>query len=320
MKKINSLLISFFLLLSFLAKSNPQIDKSFTESDIILKTKSGDIYGTLTIPKKSSNISVALIVAGSGPTDRNCNNQTMKCDAYKKLAYGLAESNIASLRYDKRGIAASKQAGKNEVELSFDDYVEDTKQWISLLREDKRFNKIIVIGHSEGSLIGMIASTTADKFISIAGAGQSADKILKEQLGTQPQVIRDISFPILDSLANGKLVEDVNPLLNSLFRKSVQPYMISWFKYDPQVEIKKLNIPILIIQGKNDIQVSVEDAKKLSVANPNSKLIFIDKMNHIFRTVDGDKQANIATYNNADLPLTNGFVKDIVNFILEKEN
>jgi fermentation-respiration switch protein FrsA (DUF1100 family) len=162
----------------------------------------------------------------------------------------------------------------------------------------------------------MIAATSADKFISIAGAGQSADIIIKEQLSTQPKEVQDLSYPIIDSLAKGKTVDNVNPMLNSLFRTSIQPYMISWFKYDPQIEIQKLTIPILIVQGTNDLQVTVADAKRLSKANPKSQLMIVDNMNHVFRIVDGDKQANFATYNNNTLPLADGLVKDIANFIL----
>ena len=290
-------------------------ETAFIETQLILKTKNGDIFGILTTPKKFSTISVALIIAGSGPTDRNGNSPAMKSDAYKKLAHKLSENNVASLRYDKRGVAESRAAGKSEVELRFDDYVNDAKEWIQLLKQDKRFSKVIVIGHSEGSLIGMIASTAADKFISVAGAGQSADKTINKQLSSQPKEVQDISGPILESLAKGETVSNVNPMLNSLFRTSVQPYLISWFKYDPQIEIQKLSIPILIIQGTNDIQVSVEDARRLSKANQKSQLILIDKMNHIFRTVDGDKNANIATYGNPELPLTDELAKNIVIFI-----
>ena len=94
--------------------------------------------------------------------------------------------------------------------------------------------------------------------------------------------------------------------------------MISWFKYDPQIEIQKLNIPVLILQGTNDIQVTIDDAKRLSKANPKSQMILIDKMNHIFRIVEGDKQANIATYNDSSLPLSVDFVKDITTFVFNK--
>jgi pimeloyl-ACP methyl ester carboxylesterase len=292
-------------------------DTIFMENTVILETKTGQIFGTLTTPKEFTNIPVVLIIAGSGPTDRDCNSTMLKSNAYKKLAYGLAGNNIASLRYDKRGVAESKAALKKESDIRFDDYVNDAKEWIQLLKKDKRFSKVIVIGHSEGSLIGMIAGFKSDMFISIAGVGQSADKTLKEQLSTQSEQVKNLSYPIIDSLKNGKIVENVNPMLNSLFRLSVQPYIISWFKYEPQIEIQKLNIPILIVQGTNDIQVRVEDAKRLSKANPKSQLVLIDKMNHIFVTVDGDKQANIATYNDPALPLADGLVKDITDFILK---
>ena len=291
-------------------------DTAFIETEIILRTKSGQLFGTLTTPKKYSKIPVALIIAGSGPTDRDCNQAMMQCNAYKKLAYGLAGNNIASLRYDKRGVAKSIEAAKSESDLRFEDYINDAKEWIQLLKKDNRFSKIIVIGHSEGSLIGMIAAANADKFVSIAGPGQSIDKALKEQLSTQSKEIRDLTYPVIDSLKNGKIVNNVDPSLYSLFRLSVQPYTISAFKYDPQIEIQKLVIPILIVQGTNDIQVSIENAKRLSKATPKSKLVFIDKMNHIFRAVEGDRQANLETYNNFNLPLAEGLVKEISNFIL----
>lgn len=316
MKKSNIFLALFFFI-AIIANASTIKDTVFIEAKITLQTKTGEIFGTLTTPEKFDRIPVALIIAGSGPTDRDGNNPMMKNNSLKILASELSKNGIATLRYDKRGIAESKTAGKSETELRFDDYVNDAKEWIQLLKHDKRFSKVIVIGHSEGSLIGMIAGTTADKFISIAGAGQSADKIIKEQLSTQPKEVQDLSFPMIDSLKNGKTIDNVPPMLNSLFRPTVQPYMISWFKYDPQNEIKKLSLPTLILQGTNDIQVSVEDAKRLSNANPKAELVLINDMNHILRVIEGDKQANIATYTKGDLPIANELVKSITTFILK---
>lgn len=290
---------------------------SLVETTLILQTKSGAIFGTLSTSKISGKIPVALIIAGSGPTDRDGNNPAMKNNSLKKLAYELSKNGIASLRYDKRGIAESKASAKSEADLRFEDYVEDAKAWIALLKADNRFSKIVVIGHSEGSLIGMLAATNADKFISLAGAGQSADKILKEQLAAQPKAVQEMSFPIIDSLKNGKKVDNVPPMLQALFRPTVQPYMISWFKYDPQNEIQKLRIPTLILQGTNDIQVSLEEAKRLSTANPKSEMVLIENMNHIFRVVQGDRQANMATYAKADLPIADKLVEVITTFVLK---
>lgn len=301
-----------------LASASDVKDTTFLETEIVLQTESGKIFGTLTTPKKFSKIPVTLIIAGSGPTNRDGNQSGMQSDAYKKLAYGLAENNIASLRYDKRGVAKSIWAAKKESDLRFEDYINDAKDWIRLLKQDKRFSKVIVIGHSEGSLLGMIAAPGADKFVSIAGVGQSADKCMKEQLSTEPKENKDLVYSIIDSLKKGKTVNNVDPNPNYAFRLSVQPYIISWLKYDPQIEIQKLNIPILIIQGTNDIQVTVGDAKRLLKANPKAHLVLIDKMNHVFRTVEGDRKANLETYNNFNLPLADDFVKEISVFILRQ--
>lgn len=316
MKKTTLILVLLLSSTHLWASSNG--DTTFVESKIILQTKTGEVFGTLTTPEEFEKIPVALIIAGSGPTDRNGNNPVMKNNSLKMLARSLSQDGIATVRYDKRGIAESMPAGKSEADLRFDDYVNDVRAWITLLKQDERFSNVVVIGHSEGSLIGMIAATEADKFISIAGAGQSADIILKEQLSAQPKEVQDLSFPIIDSLKNGKSVENVNPILYSLFRPSVQPYMMSWFKYDPQDAMSKLSVPSLIIQGTNDIQVSVEDAKHLSKANPKAQLALIENMNHIFKIVKGDKQANLATYSNATLPIADELTNTLKNFIIKK--
>lgn len=289
-----------------------------TEETVILKTESGSIEGTLTMPDAKLPVPVTLIIAGSGPTDRNGNNPMMSNNSLKMLAEGLAKNGIASLRYDKRAIGASKNAGVNEADLRFDMYIKDAVDWVQLLSQNKKISQVIVIGHSEGSLIGMVASQNQGvaKFVSIAGAGQSADKILLEQLKTQPPAILDQINPILDELVKGNTVENVPQMLFSLFRPSVQPYMISWIKYDPQTEIAKLKKPILIVQGTTDIQVSVEDAKRLQAAKPEAKMVIIEGMNHIFKNAEADRIKNIQTYSQPDLQLNDKLVPAISEFIL----
>lgn len=290
------------------------------EETITLKTETGDIEGTLTMPEAKMPVPVALIIAGSGPTDRDGNNPMMKNNSLKMLSAELGKKGIASLRYDKRGIAKSQQAGVKEADLRFENYIQDAVSWVQLLKENKNFSSIIVIGHSEGSLIGMVASQNrlVGKFVSIAGAGQAADLIIREQLKAQPQFILDQSTPILDELVKGNRVENVPQMLFSLFRPSVQPYMISWFKYDPQVEIAKLKKPTLIVQGTTDIQVSIEDAKRLHTAKPDAKLVVIEGMNYILKNVEADRTNNIQTYNQPDLPVNIELVEAISSFVMIK--
>lgn len=313
MKKL--FIVAAVLFLSFVHAQDKN-ETTFKESALILKINTDQLFGTLTTPDLTKKYPVALIISGSGPTDRNGNNPMMKNNSLKMLAEALAKNGIASLRYDKRGIGESKASAISEETLVFENYTEDAKSWINLLKQDKRFSELIVIGHSEGSLIGMIAGAKANKFISIAGPGESADELLKTQIASKSnQQLNDLTFPIIDSLKNGKTVKNVDPMLNSLFRASIQPYLISWFKYDPQTEIKKLNVPILIIQGNKDLQVTVKDAELLSQANKNAELLIVDKMNHIMKNIEGDNQANMASYTNENLPVSEIMTSKIISFI-----
>jgi len=291
-----------------------------TEKVVTLKTTTGDLEGTLMMPVSNSSETIALLIAGSGPTDRDGNNPAMKNNSLKMLAAELNKNGIASLRYDKRGIGKSMQAGLKEADLWFENYVNDAKEWTVYLKNELKFNNIIVIGHSEGSLIGMIASQNniVSKFISIAGAGQSADKIIREQLKSQPISVTIPANTLLDKLAKGETIADVPPILYSLFRPSVQPYMISWIKYDPQKEISKLRIPVLILQGSTDIQIGIDDANRLAKALPKAKLVIIEGMNHIMKPAPADRQMNITTYTQPDLALKKELVFNIISFINPK--
>ena len=313
MKKLFALVAVFFL---SMLHAQTKTESTFKESPLVLKINVVEIFGTLTTPATGTKFPVALIISGSGPTDRDGNNAMMKNNSLKLLAEALAKNGIASLRYDKRGIGESKAAAVAESNLVFENYTEDVKSWINLLKQDKRFSKVIVIGHSEGSLIGMIAGAKADKFISIAGSGESADKLIKTQIASKAnKQLEDLTFPIIDSLKSGNNVKKVDPMLNSLFRPSIQPYLISWFKYNPQTEIKKLTVPVLVVQGNNDLQVTVKDAELLSQANKNAELLIVDKMNHVMKIIDGDVQANMASYNNENLPISEVMTNKIISFI-----
>ncbi len=320
---MNTKIVAFIISLCFAFSAlfaQDKTDSLFTESETELKTSTGDISGTLTVPDNARISPVVLIIAGSGPTDRDCNSPMgIETNAYKMLAAGFAMNGISTLRYDKRGIAKSKAAMTSESDLRFETYINDVVAWIAFLKQDKRFSGIILLGHSEGSLLGMIAAEKSDVsgFISVAGVGKTADKLLQEQLkGKLPPNLVAESNRILDSLRMGKTVSNVDPNLMTIYRPSVQPYMISWIKYDPAKEIARLKIPVLIIQGTTDLQVTVADAKMLSAAKPDAKLLIIENMNHVLKESDADVQKNIATYKDPNLPLKSGLVDDIVNFIM----
>ena len=293
---------------------------SFAQSsDVTLQTMTGALHGTLVTPPGDGPYPVVLLIAGSGPTDRDGNSKALPgCnDSLKMIAAALAENGIASLRHDKRGIAASAAAGPKEDALRFETYVDDAKQWVKKLKSDARFSSVTIAGHSEGSLIGMLAAGEADGFVSIAGASQPAGAVLREQLRTKlPLSLLEENERILQSLEAGRLVENVPPQLAALYRPSVQPYLISWLKYDPSAELAKLKIPTLIIQGSTDLQVSVDDARRLARAK-SSGLLIVDGMNHVLKLVDGDLAQQLPSYGDPTLPVAEKLIDELAGFALD---
>ena len=291
------------------------------EEDITLNTPTGDIHGKLMLPQSGTPCPVVLIIAGSGPTDMNGNSigTGMTNNSLLFLAQELAAKGIATVRYDKRGIGKSTAAGSKEEDLRFDHYIDDAAAWADRLGSDARFNKVIIAGHSEGSLIGMVAATRSKvvkAYVSIAGCGSPAYEILEKQLQSQPQQIQQESAAICKELREGRTVEQVPFYLAALYRQSVQPYLISWFAYNPGVEIAKLDIPVLILQGDKDIQVGTGEAEKLHAALPSSSLYIIKDMNHVLKHCDTMQQmAQLATYRDAKLPIKPELVSTMVEFV-----
>lgn len=287
-----------------------------------VKVKGGTMFGQLEIPPGEGPFPLMVIIAGSGPTDRNGNSIAFpgKNNSLKMIAEDLVENGVATIRYDKRGVGNNTSLVGKEEDLRFDQYIDDAAKWVQLAKKDKRFSKVGIIGHSEGSLIGMVASqkAAADVFISIAGAGRQIDQVLFEQLQAQlPTNLIEESTNILKKLKQGEQVKIVSPELQSVFRSSVQPYMISWLQYDPVEELQKLNCPILLVNGSLDIQVPVKDAELLHQAKKYSDLLIVDKMNHVLKEAPADREGNIATYSNPDLPLAKALMDGIVDFLQE---
>jgi len=278
------------------------------EQPVQLETATGTLHGTLLLPAKvDGKVPVALIIAGSGPTDRNGNSPALpgQNNSLKLLAEALANEGIASVRYDKRAIGASAAAATSEADLRFSHYVDDAAAWVRQLRADRRFSTITVIGHSEGSLIGMLAtvSADADAFVSIAGAGRSLGDIIREQLDRNlPSAMKPDAFRILDELRAGRTVAEVPQPLIALYRPSVQPYLISQLNISPAAEIAKVKVPVLIVQGTTDIQIPTGEAEVLKAANPAAQVALLDGMNHILKEVR-EQAKQVASYSDPTLPL-----------------
>lgn len=286
-----------------------------------LATPTGILHGTLELPAGHGPFPVVLIIAGSGPTDRNGNDKSLGLDTncYKLLAQYLTKRGIASLRYDKRGAGDDFILALPENKLRLQTYVSDAVGWGEELRRDPRFSTLTIVGHSEGSLIGMLAvrKIPADGFVSIAGAGKRASKLLLMQLKARlPVGLYRTSQAIVARLAAGQTVAQIPPELQTLFRPSVQPYLISWFRYDPSREIAKLKIPVLIVQGERDLQVPTVAGRALYRADPAATLVLIPRMNHVMKDVGTSIQDDTRAYADPNLPIDTTLARSVASFIL----
>jgi uncharacterized protein len=301
MKKIITILVTLFSMSVF----------SQEKLDITINPL---IKGTLISKSEKNKTNLTIIIAGSGPTDRDGNQTTIKNNSLKFLAEGIVNPKNDVFTFDKRIFAQMASGKLDEKNLSFTDMITDVQDIIKYFKT--KYKKIIIIGHSEGSLVGMIAANgSADAFISLSGPGRPADFIIEEQIAKQAPTMVDEVHKNFEILRTGKTFENKNAMLGSLFRESVQPYLISWMKYNPQDEIKKLKIPTLIVNGTKDLQVGVTDAEFLKKSKPNAKLEIITNMNHVLKEIKGDNSENIASYSNPKLPVVNELIIKINAFI-----
>lgn len=286
---------------------------------IDLDTGQGVLHGSLLLPQQDTPPPVVLIIAGSGPTDRDGNNPAGgRVDNLKRLALLLANANIASVRYDKRGVAASQPATPDERDLSVERYVADVVAWGHKLKADPRFGSLILIGHSEGALIASLAAEQAgaSAVISLAGSGRPMAEVVREQLAERlPPAQLARGSALLDRLEAGQTSLDVPAPLRQVFRPSVQPYLITLFRQDPAAAFARLPMPALIVQGRNDVQVDVADAQKLKDAKPDAHLVLIEGMNHMLRISPKDMSEQRESYQNPQLPLARELGEQIVAFI-----
>ncbi|GEN46017.1 alpha/beta hydrolase [Alkalibacillus haloalkaliphilus] len=283
---------------------------------LTVDTEFGPLQGELLEPEGEEAQTVALIIPGSGPTDRNGNSPGMENDSLKMVAETLGEQNVASLRYSKRGAGENSEVTIPEEELAIEDLVEDAVKWLQKLDEKEQYDQLIIVGHSQGALIGSLAAlqVDVDGLVSLAGAGRPMSEVLLDQL--EGQLTGDLleeAEMIIESLQEGEYVEEVSSELYSLFRPTVQPFIATWFTYNPTEIASSITVPTLIAQGTHDTQVFVEDAENLAEAYPNNDLVIVDGMNHVLK--DSPSPNDMSSYADPSIPLSEDLVEEINQFI-----
>jgi len=283
----------------------------------------GPLRGTLLAPAGEAQATM-LIIPGSGATDRDGNSPMGVAAApYRLLAEALAERAIASVRIDKRGMFASAAAG-NANAVRIRDYAADTRSWIDAIRAQSGEGCIWVLGHSEGVLVALATAAESAEgicgLILVSGAGRRLSDVLREQVRASPPLAPhlDAALAAIDRLERGERVDvtGMSPMLLPLFAPPVQDYLIDNFSHDPAALAARVQVPMLIVQGLSDLQITEADARRLATANPRARLVLLPNVNHVLKRVDGDdRAANVATYADPALPLATGVAEAIAEFV-----
>lgn len=297
-----------FLFLFFVFNANAE------EEPFLIKTNAGNIMGFMTMPEKAQNIPLVIFVSGPDLVAMGSEDAGNELNSLKLLTEELKKAGIASYRIDKSSAFAN-----DESKLVFDSFVEGLITGVDTFFLKKRFSKIIVAGRQEGVLIGILAaakSARINALLSLGGYGRSGDEVMKESLAGPTAATNKVIFDYIEQLKAGDSLKALPRGFYPLFRPSIQPYLISWFKYKPTLEIKKMVAPVLIISGSTDLKTKPKDAQNLLLGKPLAEKRVIKNMNHLYITCDKlDKEAQKKSCSNVFTALNKEFVATVINFV-----
>jgi hypothetical protein len=268
------------------------------------------LAGTLLLPLFSEiqYVPGIVLVAGSGPTDRNGNNPLApdRIDLLKEIAELLARNGIASLRYDKRGIGQSTPRPRGSLEeqetfFAWDNFVGDVEAaHAELLRHDEiKPYATALLGHSEGGLLALAASKTlaAKKLHALvlaATPGRRLEAILRDQIARNapPSLRLPTDRAIAAILETGRVPTNLPPELQLLFPLYAGPFLQKLLSFDPAAALAESHTPCLLLQGGADRQVvPMEDVQPLIDAlgtrGVSGEAVVIPQVSHNLKTVTG---------------------------------
>jgi pimeloyl-ACP methyl ester carboxylesterase len=283
-----------------------------TFENILIKNGDIELPGTLTSTADAEHL--VIWIHGSGNVDRNGNQEgaNVKANYIKQTRTGLNQEGIAFFSYDKR--TSNPKNAPYFKDIVLESFVEDAQKVIAHFKELKKYKSITLIGHSQGSLVAMLASKDVDKYVSLAGPADKIETTIIKQVSGQNAELGKAAESHFKELKETGDIKEVNPFLASIFAKPNFPFLISWMQYDPKEEIKKLTLPTLIINGDKDLQVKVKDANALKEAKPNAELVIVENMNHVLKVIEKDAD-NYPSYFSPDFKVSPELIKTISEFV-----
>ncbi|HET9384050.1 MAG TPA: alpha/beta fold hydrolase [Gemmatimonadales bacterium] len=293
------------------------------EAPYTIRNAGLELAGTLTTPRGVTKpVPVVVIIAGSGPTDRNGNSvMGIRPNSYAQLAWRLAERGIASLRYDKRALPGTK--GTVDITtLSLADFAGDARAAAESLATDKRFSRVLLLGHSEGASLALIAAKNGPPVagvISVSGLGRAVTTVIRQQLSRQVDSATLVRYDsAMGQYLRGEQPKDVPAGLEAFFVPMNLRFMRSWAEFDPPAAMRAVRQPVLIVQGGRDLQVTARDAELLKSGRPDAQMVIVPLANHVLKqAADTTLAGQMPLYQNPAAPIMAEVVNPIADWILK---
>jgi pimeloyl-ACP methyl ester carboxylesterase len=289
-------------------------EAKFDEREVQVPARGGSLAATLSIPVDAAGkVPGVVVVAGSGPTDRDGNNPLIpgEVNTYKEIAHYLASRGVAVLRYDKRGIAASAGLASSGTP-PFSWYAEDAASCLEFLRsvEGVDADRVFFAGHSEGGVLALVAATSGSDIaglIFMSSPGYPMHHTLRLQMEAQGDAAESMGLAgmkekiltalddLYEAIRTGKpfdysiygLPQELAPVYLSLDlqREFVEGMLFA----DPGEMARRVDVPVCIIQGTADTQVGVENALALADAvGDGVETHIIEGVDHVLKPTEGE--------------------------------
>jgi alpha-beta hydrolase superfamily lysophospholipase len=351
-------LVAPAILLSVLAAASGEVggqDSSMTaagaarEQEVTFTSDGDTIAGSLLLPGVGEPPwPAAVILSGSGPTDRNGNSALVpgSFDTNRNFAEALAALGVASLRYDKLGTGATGLAGRDPSQIGVDVFLDEAQAAYAYLRGRPEIDpdRVFFLGHSEGALLAMAVATRlpADQrprlLVLAAPTGFRYLDVIRRQIGEQyaaavaagqvPQSEADATLAELDRLIAGLRQDGMLPStiesapLRMVFSPTVARFLTEADALDPRTLAEALSdLPVLLLRGGKDQQVSAEDVERIEAGlrdagNTRRRTCQPANANHVFKDVPGVPNPAL-DYGNPDLPFSPEAVACLTAFLRE---
>lgn len=325
-------------------------DTAIVHEEVVFSVGSRTIPGTITRPAQGTGPGL-LLLAGSGPTDRDWNSPLLqgRNGSARQLAEALATQGIVSLRFDKAFSGQNRSLALQD--LTLDAYLAEAQAALTLLRSRPEVdrNRVFIAGHSEGG-IHVIRLALAERravrgVMLLAAPGRPMTDVLiaqleagfKDEAGLPPDQVEARMQPIRQALADFIAGQDIDPqvvsdspqirmIFQALTARPVAALGRALITFDPAAEVAKIEVPVLVLQGGKDVQVDQVDADRLESAlrqagrevtlhvSPNASHVLKRETRPMAELLK-DRGAVQATYSAEGIPIDSDVVTTLAEWI-----